>query len=58
MKTLKKVVAMLLILAFTMAFSVSSFALTIKEPRLELDGKSAILMDANTGTVLFEKKRI
>ena len=55
MKTLKKVVAILLILAFTMAFSVSSFALTIKEPRLELDGKSAILMDANTGTVLFEK---
>lgn len=55
MKTLKKVVAILLILAFTMAFSVSSFALTIKELRLELDGKSAILMDANTGTVLFEK---
>jgi D-alanyl-D-alanine carboxypeptidase (penicillin-binding protein 5/6) len=32
----------------------SAFALDIKETKLELNGKSAILMDATTGTVLYE----
>ena len=42
------------ILVFTI-FSVNTYALTIKTPALELSGKSAILMDAVTGTVLYEK---
>ncbi len=55
MKILKGAMAILLLISLCMAFTVSSFALTIKEPNLELSGKSAILMDASTGTVLYEK---
>ena len=55
MKILKGAMAILLLISLCMTFAVSSFALTIKEPDLELSGKSAILIDAGTGTVLYEK---
>lgn len=55
MKNFKKLTALFLVLVLFLGLSTSSFGLTIKEPTLELSGKSAILIDANTGTVLYEK---
>ncbi len=54
MKLFKKIMAVLLVTIFCVTLSVNSFALTIKDANLELSGKSAILMDATTGTVLYE----
>lgn len=44
-------------LAFVFVFLASSsiFAIEIKNPSFDISSKSAILMDANTGTVLYEK---
>ena len=55
MKNSKRFLAFIFAILLFASFSFSSVALTIKEPRLELSGKSAILMDASTGTVLYEK---
>lgn len=51
---LKRAISFLFAIIFCFSLAFSSVALTIKEPSLELNGKSAILMDANTGTVLYE----
>ena len=46
-----------ILLAFSMIFLASSsvLALEIKNPSFDISSRSAILMDANTGTVLYEK---
>ncbi len=54
MKKIKKITALFFIVIFSFSLCMSAFALEIKETRLELNGKSAILMDATTGTVLYE----
>ena len=54
MNKIKKITALFFVLIFSFSFCVSAFALDIKEAKLELNGKSAILMDATTGTVLYE----
>ncbi len=46
-------IAFLLLLC--MMFSLTSTALSIKEPSFELNVKSAVLMDASTGTILYSK---
>lgn len=50
---MKKVLSlsMLFLLLFSLCVPVSS--ITIKEPQLEINAKSAVLIDANTGTVLY-----
>lgn len=55
MKIFKLVSMFLLISILFGAFSVLASAVTVKDATLELSGKSALLMDANTGTVLYEK---
>lgn len=52
MKKLKITAFVLLIL---MSFTFTSSALVIKNPAFDIKAKSAVLMDANTGTVLFDK---
>ena len=54
MKKIKLISAFLALLIMLMSL-VNVYALEIKETKFELKSKSAILMDANTGTVLFEK---
>lgn len=54
MKKMKIFIAFILAILMCIGMSISSFGLSIKEAKLELNGKSAILMDANTGTVLYE----
>ena len=48
-----KTLALALFFIFIFSSAFSSHALEIKEPRLEINAKSAILMDVNTGTVLY-----
>ena len=55
MKLFKKISIFIFAVSIFFAFSINAFALTIKDTSLELNGKSAILMDYNTGTVLYEK---
>lgn len=52
MKLIKFSVLTLLIL-LVLGSSFNLYALEIKNPRIELNVKSAVLMDANTGTVLY-----
>ncbi len=54
MNKIKKIVALFFVVVFSFSLCTSAFALEIKETKLELNGKSAILMDATTGTVLYE----
>ncbi len=54
MNKIKKIVALFFVVVFSFSLCMSAFALDIKETKLELNGKSAILMDATTGTVLYE----
>ena len=54
MNKIKKITALFFVLIFSFSLCMSAFALDIKETKLELNGKSAILMDATTGTVLYE----
>lgn len=54
MKHFKKIMALVFVAIFCVALGVNAFALTIKDSSLELNGKSAILIDATTGTVLYE----
>lgn len=55
MKFFKKALAIFFAMIFVLSLTISAFAVEIKNPTLELNGKSAILMDANTGTILYEK---
>ena len=48
-----KTLALALFFIFIFSSAFSSHALEIKEPRLEINAKSAVLMDVNTGTVLY-----
>ena len=54
---MKRVRILSLIFVFVFLFGTfnSVFALEIKETNMELKAKSAVLMDVNTGTVLYEK---
>lgn len=54
MNKIKKIVALFFVVVFSFSLCMSAFALDIKETKLELNGKSAILMDATTGMVLYE----
>lgn len=54
MNKINKIVALFFVVVFSFSLCMSAFALDIKETKLELNGKSAILMDATTGTVLYE----
>ena len=54
---MKRVRILSLFFVFVFLFGTfnSTFALDIKETNMELKAKSAVLMDVNTGTVLYEK---
>ncbi len=55
----KRIVAFIFsVLLSLLTFSSSIFAVNIKETNFDLDVKSAILIDANTGTVLYKKNEI
>lgn len=53
MKFVKRALSIFFALVFCVFASISVFSLDIKKPELELNAKSALLMDANTGTVLY-----
>lgn len=53
MNFVKRAVSIFFALIFCIFASLSVFSLDIKNPELELNAKSALLMDANTGTVLY-----
>ena len=53
MKFVKRALSIFFALVFCFFASISVFSLDIKKPELELNAKSALLMDANTGTVLY-----
>lgn len=55
MKLLTKPISLILIILMFFIIAINAYGLTIKETELELNGKSAILIDASTGTVLYEK---
>lgn len=55
MKIFKKMFVLAIAIITLCSFPLSSMALTIKEANLELNCKSAILVDASTGTVLYEE---
>lgn len=54
MKKIKSFLLVFLVAILCVTLCVPSMALTIKKSNLELNCKSAVLMDANTGTVLYE----
>lgn len=54
MKKIKIFLLVFLVAILCVTLCVPSMALTIKKSNLELNCKSAVLMDANTGTVLYE----
>ena len=54
---MKKLLSIFLIFAFCLSFYIPVNANKIKEPNLELEAKSAVLMDAKTGTVLFSQNK-
>ncbi len=56
MKKFKSLLVLVLAIIIAFSISISTFALTIKKTELELNGKSAILMDVATGEVLYEKE--
>ena len=53
MKKFSRIISMALIFILVFSCVNFSFALEVKEPTLEINAKSAVLMDANTGTVLY-----
>ena len=55
MKNLIRIICLILVLAFCM--STLTFAKDNKESSSEIKAKSAVLMDVNTGTVLFEQNK-
>lgn len=52
---MKRITSIIMAILFTFLFTTSISALEIKEPSLNLNVKSAILMDANTGTILYSQ---
>ena len=50
-----KVMPVILAIIMIFAFSLNTFALEIKKTEMKLDVKSAVLIDANTGTVLYSQ---
>ena len=55
MKRIVKIIAFILLL--TLCFSIQGFTMDIKEPKMEIKAKSAVLMDVNTGTLLFSQNK-
>ncbi|MBQ7226520.1 MAG: D-alanyl-D-alanine carboxypeptidase [Clostridia bacterium] len=51
----KKLVSVFLSILLVLCFCLHISALSIKEPSIEINAKSAVLMDVTTGTVLYEK---
>ena len=52
---MKRIISVIMVLLFTVMLTSSISGIEIKEPSLDLNVKSAILMDANTGTVLYSQ---
>ena len=50
-----KMMPVILAIIMIFAFSLNTFALEIKKTEMKLDVKSAVLIDANTGTVLYSQ---
>ena len=50
---MKKVSKLFLVVILVYSLSVPVFSISVKHPDLEIDAKSAVLLDANTGTVLY-----
>ena len=52
---MKKIISVIMVLLFSVMLTSSVTSIEIKEPSLDLNVKSAVLMDANTGTVLYSQ---
>ena len=50
---MKKILSIFLILLFSIVLCAPISSIQIKEPQLDINVKSAVLMDANTGTILY-----
>ena len=52
---MKKIISVIMVLLFSVMLTSGVTCIEIKEPSLDLNVKSAVLMDANTGTVLYSQ---